>query len=1162
MPNKGIFIGLGGAGVITAARIKEKLLRDVGDDLGKLSEDCRFIFIDTAADHITRINDAYGRQFNGNQLILSNERVDLGDVNALQIYVRARDGANANIASEEERHLFSFVDQKGTKEFKNDRMRDGASANRQQGRIGTWVHAGDIQTKINTAMQVLRNIGEESYNLDPVTIYLISGTCGGTGSSAFLDVAYLIDVKLKELYPTAGDPKLRAVLFMPNYYVQRYRDKQLGRNIEDNYQNNAYAFFNEVKYFLRDRWGDQTDAGTGKRFASVAVDPKSNRNISGANLIWSVFKFAICIDSTTEQGASLTDSQMYGNTAEMLYHWHRGNAQGTMISNFDNVLMQSYAATPQDKPVPAFVTMGYRALQFPAQLMRDYFRRRFLYELFHFGLLGHDYRDALPNDEQRQRELEGIFRQSVQRYMFSPNAEENIPNLENARAEIIESSLATLSVRDFKKDTSGFTDSLLGRFTDRDSFDTDKIADASRLGRLIDTADTISREIERTMADDFASTNSVTGEEKLLNMMRHGAQTDQETARTGSLERHIEDAILRFGLNYAAGLTRLLDTQAGLSIAHLIEEKTRQQATLNQLAADIESARESCLADDRDSQNAFAALYGKLQETVRVRTRIVILNQQLRLLNILSESESGILDDYRRNLEEMKKAVNEKLAGTKDDKDRSVGLTDSYTVELPRRFADTANDVTTTFVPDVKSFVIDDKHWTSDNLFARLYTGLVEQKVRMGGSSEPLRHGEKYGLDPDIQGLHNVLRRMLTSKAITGSDRGYEQNGEIVFFRRFFNGAKPETPQRMVNQMESFADQYISGEIEQSQTVQNEIQRPLLERVKNDLNATERQALKDKFSYAGTQTFCDMRNDAGAASFNSLYVGSDQELAKLLGFEENSSSQRIDGDTPDRFLHIKALTNQTLDRYPHYDGYKQVYATTREERLNPRLGQNQVVFAPHIHRLFNEHGVEVGMRLLDQPPAGDLLNLFAATLLYREVFEIVAKQNVMLLKELIELDPRLTGARKTCVSPILVEDNGTTDSSRVLACERVARNSDKLCLEYGEFVNIAGYARNYKDIHDGIAAHPEVREALKTFDQFFRERCSTAWLSYFNDACTNLEAKLKANPSVTQEMQKFSDDLQNAYVDLSENLRTHIAGKQGGSSSTASTQSAAAPFKP
>jgi hypothetical protein len=1124
MANKGVFIGLGGAGVKATGHLKAKLLRAAGGH-ERLRENCRFIFIDTDDRDVSKLNETYREQFGDETpLIEENERIDLSGVNPLAQYSHVREKARNKRADERERRILDIIDPKSEREFKNEPLLHGASANRQQGRMAVWAKSGEIQGRIREAVNILKNPDRNEREKDPVYFYLLSGTCGGTGSSAFLDVAYMLDREYKR-GAKAGDPPLRAVLFMPHWYVQRYRSEKAGQRVVENYQCNAHAFFDEINHFLKDRYDPAATDDDGSAFSPVAVDPVIDRDMEGSDRLWRLFSFALLIDSTTEQGASLTDDQMYANTAELLYYWHSGSTQATLLANLDNTLTTDYVSTPKEQPVAAFATAGYRALQFPSQLMRDYFRRRFLYELFHYGLVGHSYEDAFPDPDERRREFEQIFQQCIGRYLFKEQAVEGVPNLAKKAGETIERDVMDLSDSDFLGE-GGF---LRGK----GDYDADKISDAQNLATLITYAGTIGSTTNRKLERAFDAGQEKTSREKLLQTMRQGAQVKESAARTGSLEGSLEEAVLRFGLRYAMQLAGELDVAADARLNQLESDLAQRRARLNQLEAEIESARAVCLSEEsgkRDRKNGFVALFAGLQERIRVSAQSVVLAQQIRLLNDLSEGDSGLLDRYRKNLKEMLRAARERLMGSDEDRDVVPGLADSYKTHLPKLFSATTNDVTTTYIPDVASFSLD-QQWTSDHKFARLYGRLVQQQSKAGGDTEPVRYGRDYGRHGELKGLHHMLVDMLTERRIAGGVRGHEQDGEVAFFRNFFRDENPDTPQAFLNRAEAYAAAYVEHLMLGSQELQDEINKPLINRLKDDLDAEGRRRVIDQFADTGTQAFCRMKIGGREPSVQNIYVGS-PELAQKLGFRAEGHAQRIDGETPNRFLKIKVLTKQTSDQYPHHESYEQIYATVRAER---QLSGD--IFAPHIHRVFNEHGVREGMGLITQPESDELKSLFAGLLLYREMFDVAAAAHPQTLAEIVYVNPDYRGQRRTHHSPLIIEGD---HEQKALACRKLERHEGKLMMAHGNYVNAAGSVRSYKDIYDGLTAQPAVVAVARELDEFFRRHCSRAWLRPFDEADVQLRGKLASAPDEAA----FADELSNSYVDFSSELRKVIAAKQ------------------
>src|SRR5919205_1527803 len=85
---KGIFIGLGGAGVNTAGHLKAKILFDhYGGNEAKMNLDCRFIFIDTDDRDINDLNKQFSSRLGGGRDFITNEeRVNLGDINPFALH--------------------------------------------------------------------------------------------------------------------------------------------------------------------------------------------------------------------------------------------------------------------------------------------------------------------------------------------------------------------------------------------------------------------------------------------------------------------------------------------------------------------------------------------------------------------------------------------------------------------------------------------------------------------------------------------------------------------------------------------------------------------------------------------------------------------------------------------------------------------------------------------------------------------------------------------------------------------------------------------------------------------------------------------------------------------------------------------------------------------
>jgi hypothetical protein len=599
----------------------------------------------------------------------------------------------------------------------------------------------------------------------------------------------------------------------------------------------------------------------------------------------------------------------------------------------------------------------------------------------------------------------------------------------------------------------------------------------------------------------------------------------------------IENAILRYGLNYAKEFVRRLDVRceemvnSPQIVGDLNDQREEKLRRRKELEAEIDEARRRCISErgSKSKVKALYELYNKLYEDIRLSAEIEIIEQQIQILNRLSLGESGILDIYRRKISELADRVRRQVEGSEEQQ----GLDDLYLLELPKRFLKTREDVTTTYLPDVATFV-ESGGWKKDHLFARLYGGIVRQHTLPGGREEPLRYGEDYGRSPDRQGLHRILWEILTSPEYTNMERGYEEHGHTNFFRRFFGQEASLEATTIISLIERFATNYIRLAMERDQDVKNELNRNMAERF-NNLSDEERRLIKSQFDDRGTQTFCPM-NILGSerpTTYN-VWAGNDEKLAEELGYMPNERThQFIQDNVPNRFIKIKVLTRHTLDMYPHYSLYKSLY---------DRLKQQYQDFVPHIHKLFNQLGVSRGLNRICQATDEGLLDGLTRMLLYREMFETAFNDNRDLVEEIIYIDEELLGNERTYYSPLIIESVG---GRRVaLVCNKIEMAGNRLKLTRKNYIVVSANAQHYKAIYDGIKSLPDLPflDVLNEFDQHFKKNCSVSWLYIIEEASSSLLGKVRAGLGKLErgDVHKFYEDLNNSLITVSRSFKEEI----------------------
>jgi hypothetical protein len=177
--NPGIFIGLGGAGVKSLARLKAKMyaLYKESDLLAKFDEHS-FIFIDTNRHDIERLNQSneFLYQMDGHHLIDIKEFIDLGRTVPYKVRENMKDYSSENGASE---HFFSWMisdeDNPNYRPIRHS-LADGGGSSRLDGRTAFFANYKEINERINDSLNKFdvhtgvdweNNVGQAPINNHP-----------------------------------------------------------------------------------------------------------------------------------------------------------------------------------------------------------------------------------------------------------------------------------------------------------------------------------------------------------------------------------------------------------------------------------------------------------------------------------------------------------------------------------------------------------------------------------------------------------------------------------------------------------------------------------------------------------------------------------------------------------------------------------------------------------------------------------------------------------------------------------------------------------------------------------------------------------------------------------------------------------------------------------
>lgn len=193
-----LIIGLGGSGIEIVRRFRRRLHEDYSD-----TTHVRFLGIDTDPQSQERpdLPRLSGDEFHHAGNFAMAQYVGDNSINNFPA-IRSWWRSYGNLP-------FAFVSA-------------GAGQRRPIGRLALFVHFDDVKAAI--ARQLSLIFQAESFNRLPseyrrrLTVYVVSSTCGGTGTGMFLDLAFIARQLVPEVMPQVT-PKVRSLLLMPSAFV-------------------------------------------------------------------------------------------------------------------------------------------------------------------------------------------------------------------------------------------------------------------------------------------------------------------------------------------------------------------------------------------------------------------------------------------------------------------------------------------------------------------------------------------------------------------------------------------------------------------------------------------------------------------------------------------------------------------------------------------------------------------------------------------------------------------------------------------------------------------------------------------------------------------------------------------------------------------------------
>jgi len=276
-----LFIGMGGSGIKTIRAIKD-------NQTAEEAKNNHFLFIDTDSREFDELNQ--------------DDFLDLGDANVVN-YLN-RNTSNDSVRKK----LNDWFDAACRPILTNSPLREGASAIRPQGRASIAEKKRDFTSKISTKIDRLTNLTNlQNGERQEVNIYIVFSVAGGTGSSIFLDLSYLIKdmIVLKNISERRMAYAPWAIIFMPDGFTQFNQDKPW---VVRDYRSNVFATWKEIDAVVRDFYSNGVESVNGvlsnkqdgrSAFAefAIAVD-----EINRGNFSFNPFVNGVLFDYQNERG--------------------------------------------------------------------------------------------------------------------------------------------------------------------------------------------------------------------------------------------------------------------------------------------------------------------------------------------------------------------------------------------------------------------------------------------------------------------------------------------------------------------------------------------------------------------------------------------------------------------------------------------------------------------------------------------------------------------------------------------------------------------------------------------------------------------------------------------------------------------------------------------
>ena len=386
---KTLFIGLGGCGLETVAQLSKKLAAQESEDTKYM-----YLYIDTDEETRASINE-------NEQVIDPADFINLGATNPYKVYDQASKGAVAKGNDPKYRRVLEWASTQelGHITFPNRSLADGAMAQRMVGRMGLAQNAAAVKKALTDRLAQFQDHKDAGSRTVESDIWVVTSSCGGTGSSLSLDVLYLINRITNE--QQTKDAFVKLVLFMPEPFIEHNKGKAHEVN---NHIMNGYSYLWELNAFK------QRIVDGGKDiFSYFSAYPWGYK----AGEHYDLCRFVVPVDVETNRNTKIGMNNIYSTTAEMMYYLNVGAGARKIVSNLCNDIVKAskpstdltkFSDTPY-KWGTWLVPYGYHVIRKADLEFKDYMKTRATLEILRDGLLGEGMGNDLKSIDEARRKF-------------------------------------------------------------------------------------------------------------------------------------------------------------------------------------------------------------------------------------------------------------------------------------------------------------------------------------------------------------------------------------------------------------------------------------------------------------------------------------------------------------------------------------------------------------------------------------------------------------------------------------------------------------------------------------------------------------------------------------------------------------------------------------